>query len=119
MPQSKLYYDDPLAAAYMAREFRVQYESKNGHKLLYATADIFMFEECEEVIQFMGDKYYIHPDSLAVFEPREGDLIKNIKDLEIDGNYEFYDNNKVICTDRIIIQRDNKPVFWPKGGEDE
>lgn len=27
MTQSKLYYDDPLAAAWMAREFGVKYES--------------------------------------------------------------------------------------------
>ena len=55
-------------------------------------------------------RYYIHPDSLPVLGPREGDLLQW-------GDAEF-----ALATPRDvgqadpdrIIQRDGKPFFWPE-----
>ena len=74
----KLHYKDPLAAAYMAREFGVSYTKsvdakwKNRRTGHGESGDFYEihFGYFEKL-----DKIYIHPDSYYVFEPKAGDLV--------------------------------------------
>lgn len=81
----KYYYTDPLAAAYMAREFGVAYVIKDFKWLDNACT-------CYNMRRENADKYYIHPDDYHIFEPQSGDMMAVDK----------------------VIQRNNKPFFWPE-----
>lgn len=117
---SKLYYDDPLVAAYMSREFGVTTSSeqcaKNFNWEEWAHSDslikIFIYENNLSIDEFYEHcgKFYIHPDSLPVFEPREGDLVC------VDDTYytvDKYDKFGGIKEYKIIL-RNGKPFFWQK-----
>ncbi len=116
---TKYYYDDPLAAAYMAREFSVVYHY--SHRT-YNWSDInwlLLIENQEEFI--------IHPDSLHIFDPKEGDLVNFITKIGyVDHCGQIAQNewNEVVCyniktDDYKIIQRDGKSFFWPKIEEED
>ena len=114
MTEEKLYYTDPLAAAYMAREFGVNIIDADGDSCNHESIDWAMF------IAMDFDQLYIHPDSYHIFEPQVGDLV----------THEYYCPE---CSESLttwgeafsqqldsgeykIIQRNNKPFFWPEGG---
>jgi len=66
----KKYYDCPLEAAYMAKNFGIECVDDNGKLwsndcLIYVMEDVFagLFDE----------KIYIHPDSLHIFDNMEED----------------------------------------------
>lgn len=72
----KLYYTDPLQAAWMAREFGVKFENEDD-------AAMFVIEGGDEYATLSqmqqtitSKKYYIHPDSYHIFEPQEGDVVE-------------------------------------------
>lgn len=80
----KLYYDCPIEAAYMAKNFGVRLQRVNPTQLveedLYKEynhpahmANLRLFDCMEKAWQ----KIYVHPDSLSIFEP-------SIKDIGID-----------------------------------
>lgn len=119
------YYIDPLKAAWMAREFGVEFfwelSRMDGLKLI--------------------DRYVVHPDSLHIFEPMEGDVVfmtalgggfgVGLYNVCLDGE-DIYDNH--ICISNIkskdsvmesgdmwgslflgeIVQRNNKAFFMPE-----
>jgi len=69
----KYFYTDPLAAAFMAREY--------GVKLLACgepidEADIFYEYNPTMKIELDEDLIYVHPDSMAIFEPKAGDAVE-------------------------------------------
>lgn len=115
----KLYYDDPLAATWMAREFGVEYtrDHKHTHLLnppkIYADAS-FLGKIYLTVKGACGEKATIHPDSLHIFEPQEGDAM-----LRPSGEPFISTGRRVIAAihGNVIIQRNGKPFFWPKEGE--
>lgn len=105
---SKLYYKDPLAAAYMAREFGVKFDIPNSPTPLAMRRE---------------GKYYIHPDSYHVFEPRVGDLVaygwvstpcqligKVTNEAIFNAHGVPIERDKY----RKIIQRKGKPFFMRK-----
>ena len=97
---SKLYYDDALAAAYMAREF--------GIKSQYYDQEAQEFKDerirtIYESIPYNNQKFYIHPDSYSVFEPIVGDLITSRHKYELDKrNNEFPCDFLVEKTDELF-----------------
>lgn len=116
---ANIYYDDPLAADYMAREYGVKYEEVPE---LEVDSNAYIMTLYTDDGLYEGPKHFtITPDSLHIFEPKVGDLVSYNKCLK--DNYgifhepdpEYKDNFKGIP----IIQRENKPFFWPKGGDDE
>lgn len=78
--EEKLYFDDPLQAAYMAREFGVRYSFK-GERYPKLTPDRagffndFVDWDNNGDAQFTDMTHHIHPDSYSIFEPKEGDVI--------------------------------------------
>lgn len=129
--RSRYYYADPLAAAWMAKHHEMKFEH------------LWMFDRspfgCE--LAFSGNvniqagsdnshvKFYIHPDSLHLLEPRKGDLV----DLGRHG-FAFVtdrDDNNINCALfnpdigvfkdgywhrrwHPIIQRDGAVFMWPE-----
>jgi len=104
---------DPLAAAYMAREFGMEFDIPNDK---YGKAkDYSITYACEE----FGVKppFYIHPDSLPILQPQDGDVYLNTAGRpEIWHERQFLNGRWVKMTwhkDYKIIQRNNKPFFAP------
>ena len=126
---SKLYYDDALAAAYMAREF--------GIKSQYYDQEAQEFKDerirtIYESIPYNNQKFYIHPNSCSVFEPMVGDLVTNIGNVGwMVNGFEVHDNithlvhhtaNGKMFTrmsEAVIIQRNSKPFFTPLEVKDD
>ena len=70
--------------------------------------------------------YYIHPDSLHIFEPKAGDAIQSVR-KELTGTIESINedgtcnithrsgiSDTTFARGKQIIQRNNKPFFWPE-----
>ena len=138
----KLYYTDPLAAAYMAREYAVKFQ------VLAPKGDGFGWYDFApdwKPFAMQDSKFYVHPDSLSVFEPQVGDLITDYERVSITdkADKEFPNKFCITKTDELfdltclyqfilteenydnawscnhwggqkIIQRDGKPFFWPE-----
>lgn len=108
----RLYYDCPIKALYMMKEFGIKlvYINGNGNEI----PDYQITEEMY-VSNITGDadvwtrKHYVAPESEAIFEPKKGDRImifpeddELVKDAII-GN----------VRKKKIIMRDNKQFFSP------
>lgn len=115
---ARLYYTCPIEAAYMAKNFgvKIMVNDTEGTEMLCVISSL------------SRDKYYIHPDSLSVFEPQEGDLVYcmgsyQIMPADIDDFGVKYDRRIIIqnVTSPIatgkIIQRNNKPFIMPQSEE--
>ena len=132
---SKLYYDDPLKAAIMARDFGVKYRAKP--RGLAVTCDVSIDDGMGERINIKpnGDIYYVHKDSADIFKPMVGDVLSDTssKCLEVvdndwekrnkwDGGRIRYSKMITICDAQNrfvkgfskIIQRDGKSFFTPE-----
>lgn len=138
----KLYYDCPVKALYMMKEFGVKCFTscnKNIHKaddILYNYFDELHHDEKEVYHVQNNIKIYIHPDSLDIFEPRDGDFIMNdiptkrnytqgIPDIIVfDNKYHTYKvegNDPYVVTGGgtwlellQILTRSNKQFFMPE-----
>lgn len=130
-----MYYKDLFAAAYMAREFSVNLESKFGDDYFCPVED-YIRQDCEseglsteDLIKFLErGVQYIEPDSYYIFEPQVGDLVStSFKGKVITGCVEGSNFAKLVvhgvynhspyltqCRSTKIIQRNNQPFFWPE-----
>lgn len=126
----KKFYDDPLAAAIMARDFGVEilvenekYQPDNGEspvKFTRGWRDILDY--------WIGGE--INPDSYHILEPKDGDLI-SIEGPDAEYVYEKDGKMYVMCyenmhsqeyhvsTSNNVIQRDGKPFFTPSEEADD
>ncbi|MCE9567638.1 MAG: hypothetical protein K8U57_37025 [Planctomycetes bacterium] len=124
MSQKRYFYTDPLAAAWMAKHFGMEFITKDG---LITRCVLPLVDGLKT-----GDCYYIHPGSLHLLEPKNGDLCRT-SGFERIGNsgsqyneYDFTDvafdfgYGPIIERDGCgyspteIIQRDGKPFHWPQ-----
>lgn len=129
---TKYFYTDPIAAAFMVREYGVEVTAnKEGGgqtepitwDLLWAIETIRSEEDYE--------RYYVHPDSHHIFEPQVGDFyqdedpngisIERITKVDkIDKTYEAtsdYGNDAHWYYGEElpkIIQRNGNPFFAPE-----
>lgn len=116
--EAKLYYDNTTDALYMAEKFDVQLHQirvVDGTEVKFVDATTIA-----EHISIHDDEDYIYnvaPESLSVFEPREGDLVDvGSKDnphyfvFTKSKNDEYYQN----FINVPIIQRNNTPFINPK-----
>jgi hypothetical protein len=100
----RYYYDDPLAASWMAKHFGMRFETWTGG----VPADI-------------GDlgNIYIHPDSLHLLEPQDMDVMEGTGSLDRsfwkmmgvppeDEGKSYYDS-----VPARIIQRNGLVFHWP------
>ena len=114
----RLYYTDPIKAAYMAKEFKALF-------CRYCNDDqesaIYIYEVCECVeIKDWGyeENIYVHPLSFHIFEPKEGDEGR-IK-TRLGASYARYNLRQWVGRglnqeeEPAIIIRDNKQFFMPE-----
>lgn len=125
---TKLYYTDALKAAWMSREFGVLTYCINddGNE----TDDDFYayLEAAQEESAF---PFYVHPDSLSIFEPMEGDVVSYWYESEPDYHCStakrtrehikrltkakmFYVKHQSGISRMRIIQRNGKAFFMPE-----
>jgi len=120
------YYDDPLQAAWMAREFGVAMNPEGDGMDEYA-GKVYSHEIVDLAQKGRFDvKYYIHPDSYHIFEPQDWDLGRYVGTYPFawfKENGWFTQNEKCEPPDAgdviEITRRDNKAFFMPLEEEDE
>ena len=116
-----MYYDDPLAAAIMMRDFGVTYnEVAQFDNLIAAFSDDGSY--------FGPNKLYIHPDSYDIFKPIDGDRDEDgyTYDSKIEAwvSLPWDDKDYGECfkmkspEESKIAKRNNKPFFHPKSNDD-
>src|SRR5262245_10400180 len=71
MTDRRYFYTDSLAAAWMAKHFRMKIET--GGKAANVEAAYTTFPEVLLMEEFRGKRLYVHPDSLRLLDPQEGD----------------------------------------------
>ena len=124
----KLYYDCPIEAAYMAKNFGVKFvlnkdnnpNNFNDYQNAVQRATNELLSKSHNLpIEKSYLYFYIHPDSLYIFEPIEGDLIVLLNNGV--GAIEFFGKNtnikyikELMLRGGKIIQRNNKPFITPK-----
>lgn len=132
-------YSDPIKAAWQAREHGFRFVSK------FCAGDISKALDAEITLpiilvnagmpqNIVEQKYVIHPDSLALLEPQEGDLVTNThkgnKGRECSGIISQISNGSATITTAErhngkryfvesvgglqIIQRNSKAFFAPE-----
>lgn len=117
----KYYYDDPLEAAWMVREFNFSYGRKIEGKINYYFLDE---NDCLE-FYCTDTKFYLAPDFYPLLLPQVGDLVKSKSGKTADtivGNIDGIPKMTSIDTieemlineDEIIVQRQGKAWFTPK-----
>lgn len=103
---TKYYYTDSLAAAWMQDKFNMRFCDFDGNEV---TLNAFGFI-----------RVYIHPDSLHIIYPREGDLV-HAYDMSRDVITHFILGKAppvgwhlALIGSYKIIQRNNIPFHWPE-----
>lgn len=130
---TRYYYTDPLAAAWMAKQYGMQFEprEKSWNKIEHWTSLIAELEDCHSIEEDRArGKYYIHPDSLPLLEPNIGDLVifLNARTTHIVSDVcSFASGYKTISVqdkdnnfypeELKIIQRNNIAFIWPEREE--
>jgi len=110
----KYYYDDPLAAAFMAKHFEMKFLAAKEIQ------EIRILCEIPYVIEQNHSPYYIHLDSLHLLEPVLKDVIYT--ELKVGGvSIELLQSeervNQAPCfmsRGAKIIQRNGIPFHWPE-----
>lgn len=111
---TRYYYTDPLAAAWMAEYFGMRFIGDEGQDLDLADGcgfwrgGTYYFYDNEKLI-------YIHPDSVHLLEPQEGDLLWVATPEGLAAEFHqspspYGGNQEVIET----IQRNGKAFHWPE-----
>lgn len=115
---TRYFYTDPLEAAYMVNHYGMRLVmEKDPDGLNFLGWGIGLISDCEDMEDFigllsekLGERFYIHPDSLHLLEPRHRDLYLNTANSP---EY-WFDNCGYKWHKRYrIIQRGGKPFFWP------
>jgi len=140
---TRYYYTDALEAAYMAKHHGVKLQVDKMKACIasgeppYYPDDFLPLDVCNALVDCIRklhwereeQRFYIHPDSVHLLEPQEGDLLAyqhdDIEDVCWVGlhsqTYEL-----VVQIDSLswmspielhqtkVIQRNNKPFFWPE-----
>jgi hypothetical protein len=126
---TKLYYSDPLISAYMAREFGVLINIDTSNRYFTHNESTFLeygFKEDDSKVNTWIQystcyKFYIHPDSYDIFEPRGDDKVINGAGgmFEVNGEGVVYGALGIYDGGDIdIIIRDGKPFFTPEVSDD-
>lgn len=110
---TRYYYSDQLKAAYMAREFGMRFLRPDGSEvnLSHGMGREMGDDGWIEFIAVPNDGDYIHPDSLSILQPQEGDLVEASTETE---QYTFYYHAEMLAKSDKIIQRQGKAFFWPE-----
>jgi hypothetical protein len=128
----RFFYTDPLAAAWMAKTYGMQFSRSKGEGV-YAHRTLCDWDWNHNTHK--PARFYIHPDSLTLLNPQVGDIV-SVGSLalaadgsgqawldqngpygvwiEFEGGFFGIDDTALTWNPASkIIQRDGKPFFWP------
>lgn len=108
------FYRDPLAAAWMAKHFGMRF---SGWDAEYVLSDFFCLDDGYEISE-RECSYYIHPDSLHLLEPKDGDLLEWDYGAGVVGYKGGCGEGQFGDRVRSIIQRNGIPFMWPETEND-
>lgn len=120
----RYYYDDKLAVEWMVEHFQMKFASGRREVLYWEDRNAFCYKKnhwggvYKKNRNTYEGKFYLHPDSLNILEPREMDII-----IDCDGcpwlvdDYGFHNNCAIDEAKEWmekIIQRNSVLFHWPK-----
>lgn len=116
----RFYYDDPLAAAWMAKHFGMFFEDDvvDWRAPCAVWGQRILFDDKR--------KRYIHSDSLPLLEPQTGDLVCGGKHRsvysvgvsDISTQYCITVEDARALEDLEILRRNGRAFHWPKREEE-
>lgn len=107
MAEKSYFYTDPLAAAWMAKHFGMQFDScpSNSH-----------FTPEGAPLSFYPSQYIVHPDSLHLLEPQPDDIVL-VNDGEGANHLTWWRDGMDAKAVVAILQRDGVPFIRSERGE--
>jgi hypothetical protein len=99
----RYYYDDPLAAAWMADKFGMVF--RHYTYLVTGFCNIYDGDPAP-----FGTVFYIHPDSLDLLEPMVGDLMRGSNNKAA----MYYMGDTQPKPTAHIVQRNGLAFMWPR-----
>ncbi len=110
---TRWFYNDPLAAAWMAKHFGMQLTNespthdgrKNGRPAYWRT----MLRNAADDISDRPTHFCIHPDSLHLLMPVYGDVL-----MQNGSAYVWSKFGGQNVQSATIIQRNGTPFMWPE-----
>lgn len=113
----RAFYTDPLAAAWMAKNFGMKFTS-GVNSTLISVDDLLMGEALGWRLKKDSDDWvYIHSDSLHLLEPIINDVLWTVKDgfFDVQRICDVYDKPKYNTWKlHKIIERNGIPFMWPE-----
>lgn len=122
---TRYYYSDQLKAAYMAREFGMRFLRPDGSEvnLSHGMGGKWAMMDGLSFIAVPNDGDYIHPDSLSILQPQEGD--KDEDGFVFSEQTQAWrrecgeDENGPILREKSpeesqTEKRNGRPFFWPE-----
>lgn len=126
----RLYFNDPIKALYMMKEFDVKFETRitglKGEKRYFRGS---CKEDLISCLDIEFDKYfYVAKESESIFKPKKGDVVSTIGghyhdsytrypvSEELKGYYTgiYEDGTPSSYQGAIIVMRDSKHFFQPE-----
>jgi hypothetical protein len=126
---TRYFYTDPLAAAWMAKHFGMEFHDEAGDAI---TIEVLL----DDAIHGEQVRNHVHPDSLPLLQPQAGDVVRFGDDrghaeprlvVEADFSGSPDDDNIAVLSSfepswwnwnvvvqKSIIQRDGKAFMWPE-----
>ena len=113
----RYFYTDPLAAAWMHRYFdmRLQVLVADNPPVFYR------WSPKQPDLAWQDNRYYLHPDSLHLLEPKEGDFGKisvgwgaTFRTFGKESGWWWGDDQMEMPCDAHTNFRDGKPFHWPE-----
>lgn len=122
----QLYYDCPIKALYMMKEFGVKFRHPSGGNIVCIA---FFVYECDRIAQGLKptlSRHLLHQDSCGIMMPCVGDIVdKDIPNLVIADEWRpgLRERRHYLATADVkkgeygIIMRRGKEFFWPEREE--
>lgn len=119
---TRYFYTDPLAAAWMAKHFgmRLSLSAFDSDEVKLYNGEVKLL--CNTLVVcstgfvagLADGKFYIHPDSVKLLEPQEGDvcehpMLKNYYHIDGEENSRWANDLRM-----KIIQRNGIAFMWPE-----
>ena len=117
------YYDDAAKVIWMEREFGVKFTNAEGEIVIGVCERNRVGVDIDIITPegFLSDEAYIHEDSLPIFSPQDGDVVRDEGNVAIiaPDHHEYKHADLITLKELmkwdnyIIIQRNGKPFFTP------
>jgi hypothetical protein len=112
----RFFYADPLAAAWMSKHFGMTFindlpDDRGWSFQIVSVREISLSNEMTFVLSSVtaGNRFYVHPKSLHLLEPQDGDLVVT----KTWGHLQNYDERIKVPITRIM-QRGGVFFMWPE-----